>query len=251
MGLRLSGLLLSVVLALVLIVGVQGQTTTSGGLNGVVPDPTGAVMPSADVVIKDVAKGAKQTTITDDRGAYRFSFLLPGHYELSVSRDGLRRQTRLVEVLLGPAVSVNISLALAQTSTEIKVTDEAPMIQAENRDVSSTMNEKQVSEVPNPGNDLTYVVQTSPGVVMNTDSQSTGGIQNGAPSFSILGMPGSSYHFTLDGMSITDSGQNFVIGGSLGLSLGQNQIQETTVVSTFSPIFPAASIPSYKAAATP
>ena len=220
MGLRHSGWLLSVVLGAVLVVEVHAQTTTSGGLSGVVTDPTGAVMPSAQVVIKDIAKGAKQTTITDDRGAYRFSFLLPGRYELSVSRDGFRKQTRLVEVLLGPAVSVNISLALAATSTEITVTDEAPLIQAENGDVSSTMNEKQVSEVPNPGNDLTYVVQTSPGVVMNTDSQSTGGIQNGAPNFSMLGMPGSSYHFTMDGMSITDSGQNFVIGGSLGLISG-------------------------------
>ena len=94
------------------------------------------------------------------------------------------------------------------------------------------MNQKQISEVPNPGNDLTYNVQTAPGVIMNSDSGATGGIQNGAANFSILGMPGSSYSYTMDGMSITDNGQNFIAGGSLGLVLGQNQVEEATVVST-------------------
>ena len=118
MELPLSRLLLSVVLAAVLLVEVQAQTTSSGGLNGVVTDQTGALMPSTQVVIKDIAKGAKQTTNTDGQGAYRFSFLLPGRYELTVSRDGFRKQTRLVEVFLGPAVTVNIFLALAAASTE-------------------------------------------------------------------------------------------------------------------------------------
>ena len=79
------------------------------------------------------------------------------------------------------------------------MTAEAPLIQAENGDVSTTMNQKQISEVPNPGNDLTYIAQTAPGVVMNTD------IQGGA-NFSILGMPGTSYLFTIDGMNDNDNG---------------------------------------------
>jgi len=52
------------------------------------------------------------------------------------------------------------------------------------------MTSKQISEVPNPGNDLTYIVQTAPGVVMNTDVQ-------GGANFSILGMPDTSYRYTL------------------------------------------------------
>ena len=230
--LRSSQVRCSILLAAVLIVEGWAQTTNSGGIDGVVTDQTGGVVASAHVLITDINKGTKRTTISDGQGTYRFSFLLPGRYELTVNRDGFREEKRSVDVLLGPSVSVNVSLILATTSSEITVSGEAPTIQAENGDVSATMSQQQISEVPNPGNDLTYIVQTSPGVVMNTDSQSTGGVQNGASNFSMLGMPGSSYHYTLDGMSITDSGQNFVIGGSLGLSLGQNQIQEATVVST-------------------
>ena len=111
------------------------------------------------------------------------------------------------------------------STTSVTVTAEAPLLHAENGDVSATVNQKQLSEVPNPGNDLTYIVQTAPGVVMNTD------VQAGA-NFSILGMPGTSYRYTIDGLSDTDNTYNVQLVGSLFLLLGQNQIQEATVVST-------------------
>jgi hypothetical protein len=135
---------------------------------------------------------------------YRFFFLAPSAYTPTVTHAGFRDERRAVNVLLGPPGTVNVALEIAKTNSEIAVTDEAPNIQVENGDVSTTMNQKQISEVPNPGNDLTYIAQTAPGVIMNSDSGYTGGIQNGSANFSILGMPGSSYSYTMDGMSITD-----------------------------------------------
>src|SRR5438132_8383877 len=215
------GLLVAISLASTL----NAQTTTSGSLAGVVTDLTNAVLPDADVVILDNAKGTSQYTKTDREGVYRFFFLAPGRYTLTVTHAGFREEKRAVDVLLGPPVSVNVTLAIAKARAEITVTDDVPLIQAENGDVSATINQKQISEVPNPGNDLTYIVQTAPGVVMNTDMQ-------GSSNFSILGMPGNSYLYNVDGMSITDNAVNLQLVGSLFLLLGQNQIQEATVVST-------------------
>jgi hypothetical protein len=200
------------------------QTTTSGELTGVVTDSSHAVVPGADVEIRDTAKGTIQSTKTDREGVYRFFFLAPGRYTLAVTRGGFRKESRAVNVLLGPPVSVNVTLALAQASATLTVTEEAPLVQAENGDVSTTMNQTQISEVPNPGNDLSYIAQTAPGVVMNTD----GGYNSG--NFSILGMPGTSNRFTVNGM---DDSQNGAANqtGVFGLLLGQNQIQEATVVS--------------------
>jgi hypothetical protein len=155
---------------------------------------------------------------------YRFFFLAPERYTLAVRASGFRKESRAVNVLLGPPVSVNVTLAIAHTSTTVTVMKEAPLIQAENGDVSATMNQKQISEVPNPGNDLTYIAQTAPGVVMNTEIQ-------GLANFSILGMPGTSNRFTVNGMNDNDNGANLPLVGSLNLLLGQNQIQEATVVS--------------------
>lgn len=78
--------------------------------------------------------------------------------------------------------------------------------------------------MPNPGNDLTYIFQTAPGVVMDTDIQ-------GQANFSILGMPGTSVLFTLNGTNNNDNGYNYNNVGSLNLLLGQNQVQEATMVS--------------------
>ncbi len=172
------------------------QTTTSGGLAGVVTDPSNAVVPNADVEIKDNVKGTHQSTKTDREGVYRFFFLAPERYRLSVSHSGFQTENRAVNVLLGPPVSVNVTLQLAKATTSVTVTTEAPLIQAENGDVSTTMNQKQISEVPNPGNDLTYIAQTAPGAIMNTDDAPA---QNASTTgnFSILGMPGTSNLFTL------------------------------------------------------
>src|SRR6202158_1116259 len=205
-----SGFLLAVCLANEL----AAQTTTSGGLTGVVSDSSNAVIPNADVSIKDSAKGTTQSTKTDREGVYRFFFLAPGIYRLIVTHASFREESRAVNVLLGSSSTVNVTLEIAKANTTVSVTDEAPLIQAENGDVSTTMNQKQISEVPNPGNDLTYIAQTTPGAVMNTDNGSAGYLAK----FSILGMPGFSYTFTVDGISITNNYINSVRGGPLGLT---------------------------------
>jgi len=122
---------------------------------------------------------------------------------------------------------VNITLEIATESASIKVTGEAPLLQTENGDVSTTMNEQQISEVPNPGNDLTYIAQTAPGAIMNTDTIGLSYIGN----VSILGMPGSSNLFTLNGMNNNNIQLNTNNSGAMGMMLGQNEIQETTIVS--------------------
>jgi hypothetical protein len=229
MRLRPETLLLpAVLLGLCILNEARAQTTTSGGLIGVVTDPSSAVVPDADVEIRDNAKGTTQTTKTDREGVYRFFFLAPGRYALAVGRDGFQTERRDTSVLLGPAVTVNVALKIARASTTVKVTGEAPLIHAENGDISTTMDQKQISEVPNPGNDLTYVAQTAPGVVMNTDMNGSGNLSN----FSILGMPGTSYLYAVDGMNVTNSDNGLPLAGPLGVLLGQNQIQEATVVTT-------------------
>ncbi len=222
-------LLLVSCLALSAILDSRAQTTTSGGLTGVVTDPSNAVVPDAVVEIRDLAKGTEQSTKTDREGVYRFFFLTPSTYTLTVTHDGFHKLSRTVSVLLGPPGTVNATLKLESGSTAITVTGEAPLLQADNGDVSTTMNEKQINEIPNPGNDLTYIAQTAPGTIMNTDASPYG---NSIGNFSILGMPGNSYHYTLDGMTNNENSNNTALSGAVGLVLGLNQIQEATVIST-------------------
>ena len=109
--------------------------------------------------------------------------LLPGTggYTLTVTPGGFRTKSRAVNVLLGPPVSVNITVQVAKATSSVSVTAEAPLIQAENGDprqwTNSRFPKSRIREM---------ISRTScrlpPGVVVNTDVQ-------GDANFSILGMP--------------------------------------------------------------
>jgi hypothetical protein len=207
---------------------LRAQTTNSGGLAGNVTDPSNEVVPAAVLTLKDQAKGTILVTKADTDGGYLFSFVLPGKYVLTVAYQGFETTKIPVNVFLGPPGRLNVKLKIATSSTTITVTERAPFIYADNGDVSATMTEQQISEIPNPGNDLTYIAQTAPGVVMNTDE---GGPAITLGNFSSLGMPGTSNLFTMNGMNLNDMGFSVNMTGATFLLLGQNQIQEATVVS--------------------
>jgi hypothetical protein len=194
----------------------RAQTTASGGLTGVVSDPSHAVVPNAVVELRDETKGTIQTAKTEGDGVYRFFFLAPGKYTLRVSHAGFREESHDVNVLLGPAETFHITLEIAGGSATIKVTADMPLLQAENGDVSATMNRTQISQVPNPGNDLTYIAQTAPGAIMNTDTIGVFYLGN----FSSLGMPGTSNLFTINGMNNNNIQKNTNNSGALGMMLG-------------------------------
>ena len=179
------------------------QTTASGSLTGTVMDPSDHFVPGAIVELKDNAKGTPQSTKTDAEGAYQFSFLLPGSYTLKVSHPGFTTETIPVNVLLGPPVTLHVKLVIAPVATTIQVKTSALLINTDNGDASTTITERQVSDIPNPGNDLTYIAQTTPGVVMNTDQV---GPEITLGNFSSLGMPGYSNLFTVNGMNSNDMG---------------------------------------------
>jgi hypothetical protein len=229
MKLRLFGLVART-LALVVCISANlcAQTANSGGLTGTLIDPSGYVVPRALLELKDTAKGTIQRTKTDAEGAYLFSFLSPGKYILKVTYQGFKTTAVPVNISPGPPGTLNVTLAIAPANTKVTVTEEAPLLHADNGDASTTITEQQISEIPNPGNDLTYIAQTAPGVVMNTDQ---GGPEITVGNFSSLGMPGSSNLFTINGMNSNDMGFSVNMTGATFMLLGQNQIQGATVVS--------------------
>src|SRR4029077_13133193 len=105
----------------------------------------------------------------------------------------------------------------------VEVTAEGGVIQTQNGNISTTFTPEQVALVPNPGNDLSYIVQTAPGAVMNT--------QAGFGNSSTFGLPATSNLFTVNGMNENDPFLNLNNSGATNLLLGQNDVQEATVVN--------------------
>jgi outer membrane receptor protein involved in Fe transport len=197
------------------------QSITSGDITGVITDPSGAVVPNAKVTATNDATGQSQTVTSNGEGIYRFSFLKPGSYTVAAAASGFQNSTRKVQVGLGQASTVNISMAVASATTTVEVT--VNPLQVENADNSTLFGSEQIALVPNPGNDLSAVAQTSPGAVMNT--------AGGQGNFSSFGLPGTSNLFTLDGQNDNDPFLNLNNSGATNLLLGTNEVQEATVVT--------------------
>ena len=216
------------VLATVLLAGLMvstamAQSSVSGDITGLVTDPSGAIVPNANVTLKSKDTGATQTHATNAQGVYRFSLLTPGNYTLTVQAQGFQGAEKTAQVSVGQASTVNLELAVAQASQTVEVTAEAGSVQTQNANISTTFTPQQVANVPNPGNDLSYVVQTSPGAVMNT--------QAGYGNASTFGLPATSNLFTVNGQNENDPFFNLNNSGATNLLLGQNDVNEVTVVN--------------------
>jgi hypothetical protein len=202
---------------------LQAQSTTNGAISGTVSDSSGAVLPNITINLKNVEKGFTNTTKTNSQGFYQFPLLEPGTYAISVSATGFKTLNATTTVNVGSTAIVNPKLEVGAQGMTVEVSGESPLLQTETAEVSTTFNAREIAEVPNPGNDLSFVAQTAAGSVMNTGM--------GMGNFSSFGVSATSNLFTLNGMYDNDPFLNVNNSGATNLLLGNNEVQEATVVT--------------------
>lgn len=201
----------------------RAQSLTSGDITGVVSDPTGASIPNATVTLLSPATGAQRTATTGAHGAYLFSLVQPGTYVLSVKATGFTSKTGSVVVSVAQTRTVNFALQVGSSAQTVTVTGEVAPVQTSNANVATTFSAQQVNLLPNGGGDLTAMVQTAPGAVMNT----MGGLGN----FSTFGLPGTSNLFTVNGQPDNDPFLNLNNSGPTNLMLGSSGVEQVTVTN--------------------
>jgi hypothetical protein len=216
-------LVLIAVLSLLLPSVLLAQSTTNGAISGTVTDPSGAVLPDITVNLKNVEKGFTNTAKTNGQGFYQFPLLEPATYAITISAPSFKTWTTTTTVSVGANAIMNAKLEVGAAGTTVEVSGESALLQTESAEISTTFNAREISEVPNPGNDLSFVAQTAAGSVMNTGS--------GYGNFSSFGVSASSNLFTLNGMYDNDPFLNLNNSGATNLLLGNNEVQEATVVT--------------------
>src|SRR3984885_4494911 len=168
------------------------QSTTSGDIAGVITDASGAVVPNAKIVVTNSDTGFTQTLTSGSNGGYRAPLLKPGDYRITVTAGGFETSSTTVTVAIGQIASGDIHLTVGSNNVTVEVSsDTVSLLHTDNAALSPSISQTQVQSLPNPGNDLTFVAQVSPGAVMNT----SGGDGN----FSVFGLPATSNTFTLNG----------------------------------------------------
>lgn len=199
------------------------QSNISGDISGTVTDASGAVLSNAQVTLRSQDTGATSVTNTSSTGGYRFSLLKPGVYRVTAKSTGFESSTLTISVATGQIAQADIKLTLGQATETVEVTAIEPLLHTDNAQMSTTFDMESVQQLPNPGNDLTFVAQTSPGAVMNT--------QSGYGNFSVYGLPGTSNTFTVNGGYENDPYLNVNNSGATNLLLGNNDISQVSVIT--------------------
>ena len=148
----------------------QAQTATTGQIVGVVSDPSGAVVASANVVLTSDA-GVRRQTETDGNGRYTFPLLDPGAYGLEVTLSGFASvKLEGVSVKITESSVVDVALKVASAPTTVSVTGESPLVQTESSARGTVIDETQVRDLPLPTRNFQQLLALTTGT--------SGSIQN-------------------------------------------------------------------------
>lgn len=201
---------------------VSGQEFR-GSITGRVTDPNGAVVPGASVSAKNVETNVEVTTTTNDEGSYGFPVLLPGMYQVLVTKDGFKSEVRdKVELRVADKLTIDVKLqtgAVAETVTIIA----GEALEVGSVTTGQVIDRKQIAELPLSEGTAYQLATLAPGVVYTGNPLFTAPISNGnLAAFRVNGAPPQN-QITLDGSP------NYAFDFAVGFSPPADAVQEFKV----------------------
>jgi hypothetical protein len=232
-----SRILIQVFVLALLVAGAFAQETT-GGLQGVVRDPSGAVVSGAHVELVGTSLVGKKEAETDGSGYYRFANLPPGTYTLTITATGFstaKRDGLIIEV--GHLPSVDFKLEVGVSSTVVEVNAAAPVIDVTTETTMTNITEDVVQDVPH-GRSFQSVIQFAPSarnepLEGSTANNGTGGNAPGSTTngnafgYSVGGASDAENSYLVEGQATAN-----LIGGYSHTNVPFDLIQEVQIKSS-------------------
>ena len=206
-------------------------------MTGTITDPSGAEVPNAQIVIKDLATGVERTVTTNKDGFYIAANLLPAEYQVTISATGFNTEIKTgIKINVGAQQEFNLALQVGTVTHRVEVTAEAPAVQLSSSEISATVQATTVRELPLNGRSWTDLAALQPGVdTIQTQPSFSSGADRGNRGFgqqlTISGARPQQNNYRLDGVSLNDYA-NGAPGSVLGGSLGVDAIQEFSVLTS-------------------
>src|SRR5438067_10430868 len=216
----LSRACLSLFTVLALVSVAVAQVTTTGRLTGVVTDTQGAVIPKAEVVADSNQTKQEFKSTAGDEGIWAIPSLPNGTYTVTVSAPNFKKTVlQDVKVDVGQPTAANATLEPGGANEQVVVAAGGEILQTESANVSTTIEGRQIVELPFVTRDALQLVLTLPGV------QSPGVPRTS----SINGLPKGSVNLTLDGANIQDNFLRSSDGFFTQIQPKSDAVQEVTV----------------------
>lgn len=229
---RIYNLLPSGILALALLSPLTLSAQFSGNIQGIVQDPSGAVVAKASITLQNTATQVSQQTTSGLSGQYKFTSLAPGNYRLTAAAAGFANTDITATLETSQILNLNISLAIAGTTQAVEVTGQTPIVNTAETRNQLTLGTKTLSTLPLAGRNMISLVTLAPGVV-GTGTAAGGSPGSGVDNYSTETQVDASANgqgsvgnmFIVDGLDITSA----IRPGVLNLTPNPDSIQETSI----------------------
>ena len=201
----------------------SAQVTTTARMDGVVTDAQGAVVPGAQVVVTQTATSQTFHATADDKGYWVLPSLQTGTYKVTVTHPGFKIATNdNVVIDAGVPATVNMSLAVGAATEMVEVTAGATIVQTDSATVSSTLQGRQVNDLPFTSHNVTELIASQPG------TQNSDGVRYAT----INGLPQTTINITIDGINVQDNATKSNPDGLFNAVQPRTQAIEEMTMST-------------------
>jgi len=126
----------------------MGQNTNSGDIRGTVTDPSGAIVPGANVTVTNEETGVVNRYVSNSDGLYDTNAILPGTYTVTFSKPGFETLVKTHIILPVGIISVDGQLKVGLTTQEVTVTSTLPALKTENAEQSTDLDQHAVDSLP-------------------------------------------------------------------------------------------------------
>jgi len=219
-------LLYTILLLSSLLTGALFAQDPRGRILGRISDSSGAVIPEVIVSAVNLETGITLTAVSNDQGNYQLNYLNPGSYRLDVEQPGFKKfQRAQVDVRVGDAITIDVTLEPGTLSESVTVTAETPLLEASEASVGQLVDRRRLHDLPLAGGNPLYLLQLTPGIIA-TNASSHGWFPHALDAISNVAAVGTrtrSNQFTLDGNPIMTQ------GGQVSYSPPPEMIQEMKI----------------------
>ncbi|MDP2914292.1 MAG: TonB-dependent receptor [Candidatus Aminicenantes bacterium] len=184
------------------------DTLQTGNISGTVIDAEGNALPGVTITITSAAllKGTASTT-TSPTGAFRFSFLSPGSYEMTFTLSGFKTVKKTgVEISIRKTTSMRVTMEVSALEETVTVIGESPVVDIKTSTIQTNFTQAMLQKLPS-ARDPWVIMEMTPGVVM--DRQNVGGSTSGSQSSAYAhGTMRNQTSYNIDGVNMTDAAAN-------------------------------------------
>jgi len=206
------------------------QSVDGASVSGRVTDPSGAVVPGAQVTVRHTDTNVTGATVTDEEGRFRFPYVRVGPHEIAVRQQGFTDATRLLTLTAGAAFELPVSLTIGGVYTSVSVTPRDTVLDAARSQIAGTVSQTEVRSLPLNGRNFLELALLVPGVSpTNVASTQLFPETSAVPgvSLSVGSQRNLSNNFIVDGLSANDDA-----AGLSGMTYGVDAVEQFQVVTS-------------------